>query len=43
LIADIADVGQDFFVHNCAMPLNQRGAVHAIGNFRDNDLFAASP
>ena len=42
LIADVADVGQHFFVHQLRDALNQRGAVHAIRNLRDNDLFTAA-
>src|SRR5439155_8904959 len=42
LIADVADVGQHLFVYQLRDPLDQRGAVHAIRNLRDNDLFTAA-
>ena len=42
LIADVADLGKHFVVHQLRDPLDQRGAVHAIRNLRDDDLFAAA-
>src|SRR5205807_6514400 len=40
--ADVADVGEHFFVHQLRYALNQRGAVHAIRNLGDDDLFTAA-
>src|SRR5207248_10440309 len=42
LIADVADVGQHLFVYQLRDSLDQRGAVHAVWNLRDNDLFTAA-
>src|SRR5262249_43466448 len=42
LIADVADVGQHFFIHQLRDALDQRGAVYAIRNLRDDDLLTAA-
>src|SRR4029077_1351991 len=41
-IADVTDIGQHLFVHQLRDALDQRGAVHAVRNFRDDDLLAAA-
>ena len=40
LVANRGDVGQDLFVHELRDALDQRRAIHVVGNFRDDDLFA---
>ena len=42
LVADRGDVGEDLFVHQLGDALDQRRAVHVVGNLRDDDLFAAA-
>ncbi len=39
LIADVADIRQNFFVHQLCDPLDQRGAIHIVRNLGDDDLF----
>src|SRR5439155_26649871 len=41
-IADVVDVGQHLLVYQLGDSLDQRGAVHAVWNLRDNDLFTAA-
>src|SRR5438034_11748915 len=42
LIADIADVGEHFFVHQLRDSLDQRCAVHTVGNLGDDNLFSTT-
>ena len=40
LVANRGDISQDLVVHERRDSLDERGAVHVVGNFRDDDLFA---
>ena len=40
LIANRGDVGQHFFVDQIGDALDQRRAIHVVGNLRDDDLLA---
>ena len=42
LVADGGDVRENFFVHQLGDPFHQRGPVHVVGNFGDDDLFLAA-
>ena len=42
LVAHRGDVGDDLFIDQVGDALDQHGAVHVVGNFRDDDLLAAA-
>ena len=42
LVANGADVGQHLFVHQRRDAFDQRGAIHVVGNFGDDDLLATA-
>ena len=42
LIADVADIGKNFFVHQLCDPLDQRCTIHAVGNFGNNNLLTCA-
>ena len=39
-VADRGDVGEHLLVHERRDSLDERGAIHVVGNFRDDDLLA---
>src|SRR3954466_5705879 len=42
LIANGGNIRNDFFIHQFGDALNQNGPVYVIGNFRNDDLLAAT-
>ena len=42
LVADGADVGDDFFIHQSGDTLHKRGTVDIVRNLSDDDLFAST-
>ena len=43
LIAHRGDVADDLFVHQLGDALDEQGAVHVVGDFRDDDAARVSP